>query len=228
MRQYVVEKYGDDVIKHGKVVKVYRNESRAPQSLQVHLFKEHGMETVVYADLVIGADGVKSLVRRDLFGDDESYRPTYSGQSGVGGFYNYNTTIAAVIAENKAMVFEFGIVLIGDEAHALDPTTGQGAIQALEDSQTFALLLAEVFDVERYDCSQTKWATNQVIEMYFEIRSPRVQKIIERGKKLAGSKASVGIVKEYIMYLFLWLLIKFPSLGESRSFVTFLVRADRG
>ena len=63
--------------------------------------------------------------------------------------------------------------------------------------------------------------------MYFEIRSPRVQKIVERGKKLAGSKASVGVVKEYIMYLFLWLLMRFPSLGESKSFVTHLVPADR-
>jgi hypothetical protein len=35
MRQYVVGKYGDSVIKHGKVVKVYRNESRAPRPLQV-------------------------------------------------------------------------------------------------------------------------------------------------------------------------------------------------
>lgn len=116
---------------------------------------------------------------------------------------------------------EKGIVLIGDAAHALDPTTGQGASQALEDSQTFALLLAEVFDVERYGCSQPKWAIDQAIEMYFQIRSPRVQKIVERGKQLASSKASVGIVKEYIMYFFLWLLIKFPSLGKSGGFRTY-------
>lgn len=77
MRQYVVEKYGDKVIKHGKVVRVNRNESRASQPLQVCLFSEQGMEKVDYADLVIGADGVKSVVRRDIFDDNEKYRPTY-------------------------------------------------------------------------------------------------------------------------------------------------------
>lgn len=51
---------------------------------------------------------------------------------------------------------EKAIVLIGDAAHAIDPTTGQGASQALEDPQTFALLLAELFDVERYSCPQFK------------------------------------------------------------------------
>lgn len=121
---------------------------------------------------------------------------------------------------------EKGVVLIGDAAHALDPTTGQGASQAMEDAQTLALLLAEILDVERYGCSQPKWAINQAIGMYFQIRSPRVHRIAERGRKLAGSKASVGIVKEYVTYLFLWLLMKFPSLGESEFFSTYPVRTD--
>ncbi|KAH9988584.1 FAD/NAD(P)-binding domain-containing protein [Xylariaceae sp. FL0662B] len=29
------------------------------------------------ADLVVGADGIRSTVRHDLFGDDEKYRPNY-------------------------------------------------------------------------------------------------------------------------------------------------------
>lgn len=36
----------------------------------------------------------------------DSLNPATSGQSGVGGFHN--TTIPSVIADNKAMVFEFG------------------------------------------------------------------------------------------------------------------------
>lgn len=77
LRQYVIEKYGNNVVKHGKIVKVNLNKSRAPQPLQVHLLNEQGMEKVVYAHLVIGADGVKSVVRKYLFGDDERYRSTY-------------------------------------------------------------------------------------------------------------------------------------------------------
>jgi hypothetical protein len=98
----------------------------------------------------------------------------------------------------------------------------------LENARTFALLPGEVFDVERYGCSQPKWAINQAIELYFKIRSPRVQRIIERGQKLVESKGSVGIVKEYVMYLLLWLLIKFPSLSESKSFSPYSVRTDFG
>ena len=77
MRQYVFKKYGDDVIKHGKVVKVYRDVGRMKQHLQVRLFNEQGMKTIVSADLVIGADGVRSVVRRFLFGADERSRPVY-------------------------------------------------------------------------------------------------------------------------------------------------------
>ena len=121
---------------------------------------------------------------------------------------------------------EKGIVLIGDAAHALDPTTGQGASQTMEDAQTFALLLAEVFDTERYSPTRPERATDQAIEMYYEICSPRLQKIFERREKLAGSKASVGIVQEYFMYVFLSLLMRFPSLGECKCFRTYIVWAN--
>lgn len=76
LRQYVVEKYGGDVIKQGKVVKASRNEHKAPQPLQVHVLNEQGTERIDYADLVIGADGVRSVIRKCLFGDDVKYQPT--------------------------------------------------------------------------------------------------------------------------------------------------------
>jgi 2-polyprenyl-6-methoxyphenol hydroxylase-like FAD-dependent oxidoreductase len=109
---------------------------------------------------------------------------------------------------------EKGIVLIGDAAHAMDPTTGQGASQALEDSQTFALLLAELLDAEHYGCAPDSYNIDKAIKVFHEIRAPRIDAIVRRGKKLAGKKANVGIVKEYAMYCFLWLLIKFPFFGE--------------
>lgn len=109
-----------------------------------------------------------------------------------------------------------GIVLVGDAAHAMDPTTGQGASQALEDSQTLALLLAELCKdaSERSDGTAFSDTIDQAIKIFHEIRSPRIDAIVARGKKIAGRKANVGIVAEYFMYFFLWLLNKFPAIGE--------------
>lgn len=77
LRLYVVEKYGGDVIKHRRVLKVRPNYTRNPQPLQVQLLDEQGTEKVEFADLVIGADGVKSVVQESLFGYDERYKPVY-------------------------------------------------------------------------------------------------------------------------------------------------------
>lgn len=111
---------------------------------------------------------------------------------------------------------ERGIVLVGDAAHAMDPTTGQGASQALEDSKTLAVLLAAlVKDADEAESSNTSNnAIDETIKIFHDIRSPRVNAIVARGKKLAGKKENVGVVGEYFMYCFLWFLIKVPSIGE--------------
>jgi 2-polyprenyl-6-methoxyphenol hydroxylase-like FAD-dependent oxidoreductase len=109
---------------------------------------------------------------------------------------------------------EDGIVLIGDAAHAMDPTTGQGASQALEDSQTLALLLAECLKRGEQGQHDGKQAIALTLKLFYQIRNPRIQEIVERGKKLAGSKANVGIVLEYTMYFFLWLMMRFPFIGR--------------
>ncbi|KAJ4991267.1 FAD binding domain-containing protein [Stagonosporopsis vannaccii] len=294
LRQYVLEKYGQDVVKHGKVTEVFRDKTESGRRVRVDLIDERGQKEREYADLVIGADGVKSVVRKALFGDDDQCNPTYSGQSGVGGFCK--TTIPSIVTDHKAVVFTFGgngffgyssgaptsenqlmwwstfetsalpdtkdvdprtikdalferhkhwkdpvvqeiirnaevesiyptwimpellhwgkqgIVLIGDAAHAMDPTTGQGASQALEDSQALALSLALSLNRGRQDMCPHEWSTDQAIEIFYEVRFLRVKKIVERGKRLAAKKKRGGIVAEYTMYGFLWLLMKLPFL----------------
>lgn len=106
-------------------------------------------------------------------------------------------------------------MVIGDAAHAVDPTTGQGASKALEDSQTFALLLAELLGIEYHGGAPDRFNIDKVIEAFYDIRHPRVKAIVEHGKKLAGRKANVGVVKEHFMYCIFWLEIKFLSIGES-------------
>ncbi|KAH7350480.1 hypothetical protein BKA66DRAFT_446866 [Pyrenochaeta sp. MPI-SDFR-AT-0127] len=294
--EYVKEKGGDNVVKFAKVLGIEGHEGNG--RLQVRVQVEEGREEMIEADLVIGADGVKSEVRKATISLDLSELMLVSGQSGVGGFLT--SAIPSFVTTNKAMVFGFGgngffgyssggppatqqlmwwstfetsnlpdtkvvdpaaikvallqrhkhwkdpiiqeivqkaevesiyptwtlptlphwgtrgIVLVGDAAHAMDPTTGQGASQALEDSQTLALLLAELSkEVAKDDDEATARKTiDQSIKIFHEIRSPRINAIVERGKKIAGRKANVGIVAEYFMYCFLWLLNKFPAIGE--------------
>ncbi|KAK5658316.1 hypothetical protein OQA88_2292 [Cercophora sp. LCS_1] len=253
-------------------------------------------------DLLVGADGVKSVVRRALFGEGEG-APVYTGTSGVGGFIKM--PLPDRVVDNKAMVFTFGpngffgyasgapveadnlmwwstfetdalssretleiaeikaelqkrhahwadpvvrdivsraevesiyptwvmpdlphwgedgIVLIGDAAHALSPTTGQGASQALEDSQTLSLLLAETLKTE-YAASSShesleigeRNAIAVAVKQLYNIRKPRIKEIADRGRKLDGGKKNMGVLAEYSMYWFLWLMMRLPFLGK--------------
>ena len=111
---------------------------------------------------------------------------------------------------------ETGAVLIGDAAHALQPTTGQGSSQALEDSQTLALLLAHY--LPRAEDPNDELTTADAIKLtakgLYEIRRPRVARIKARGRTLDKTKKSVNIVLEYSLYAFMWLLTNVPALGK--------------
>lgn len=112
---------------------------------------------------------------------------------------------------------QHGMVLVGDAAHAMDPTTGQGASQAMEDAETFALLLKRFFTNYGEDGVRVVGESQVVqaaIATLHHIRAPRVEKIVERGRKIAGRKGNVGIVGEYFMYGFLWLMNRFPAFGK--------------
>jgi 2-polyprenyl-6-methoxyphenol hydroxylase-like FAD-dependent oxidoreductase len=71
--QHVREKYGDNVVQDKKVLGVERS-----GKLNVWYLDDSGNKQVDEADLVIGADGVKSVVRKTLFGAQDQYQPTYT------------------------------------------------------------------------------------------------------------------------------------------------------
>lgn len=117
-----------------------------------------------------------------------------------------------------------GVVLIGDAAHALPPSSGQGASQALEDAQVFALLLRHY--VGQFGClgnddndeqasseaepiptvSAKKHAIDQAAKTYCELRKPRVKRIADRAKAMGDMKREKNFVTEWLTYFFIWLL----------------------
>lgn len=110
---------------------------------------------------------------------------------------------------------ENGMVLIGDAAHALQPTSGQGTSQALESAQTFSLLLAQY--LSRCGVSGTlsvEDAVRMSAKGLYDIRNERVTTIGKQAKKMASGKTDNGIVVEYMMYFFLWLMTNFEFVGE--------------
>lgn len=109
-----------------------------------------------------------------------------------------------------------GAVLLGDAAHTLPATSGQGAGQALEDSVVFSLLLSHYLLDDaaepNHDISDA-----QVIQLaaqgLFEIQAPRVAAIKTRSRNLYLSKKRItSVLLEYVYYLYLYILIKIPLL----------------
>lgn len=102
-----------------------------------------------------------------------------------------------------------GVVLLGDAAHALPSTSGQGTSQALEDCEAFALFLAhqlksasraEGASIEGMAQAAQRQAINVAAEQYTALRQPRVQQILEAAQKMQNSKRDMGVVGEYAMY----------------------------
>jgi 2-polyprenyl-6-methoxyphenol hydroxylase-like FAD-dependent oxidoreductase len=108
-------------------------------------------------------------------------------------------------------------VLVGDAAHALQPSSGQGACQALEDAETLALCLKRFLGAENQggiavpSTGATSSATlhaalTRALASFQEIRMPRLHKIYVQSQKMSRMKADMNVVEEYLMYLFIWMI----------------------
>ena len=113
-----------------------------------------------------------------------------------------------------------GAILLGDAAHTLQATSGQGACQALEDSMTLSLLLSHY--LRKTNPSGSDWTVKEAIELtgkgLYEIRHPRVAAIRNRARNLyVTSKPINSVVFEYLYYLFVYLFTSYQFLGEFSS-----------
>lgn len=73
--EILMKKVGHGVVRYGKVVAIERN---SDGRVMVKFMNEQGVEESDAADLVVGADGVKSVVRSALFSGDEGFKPRYT------------------------------------------------------------------------------------------------------------------------------------------------------
>ncbi|KAK5704001.1 hypothetical protein LTR97_003014 [Elasticomyces elasticus] len=262
------------------------------------------------ADLVVGADGIWSILRRIMFGvqsdaKDYQYAPHYEGLVGVGsyvpanlmqevpqgqmnivlgrnGFFGYgidrgesatskvargvcwstytldvlpedwrkldcdqaqqqlrarhqhwkNDVIRRIIKEVKIdQVWPTfttpllpswerqGCVLMGDAAHAVQPSSGQGTSMALEDAETLARLLAH------HLAEDPKIGHLLACKQYSDLRMPRLAKVHKKAQQLGSMKQDMGVVQEMVMYAFVWALAK---CGWGKSYNEYVFRYDVG
>jgi len=112
---------------------------------------------------------------------------------------------------------ESGAVLLGDAAHTLQATSGQGACQALEDSVTFCLLLSHYMEMPESlgGVLNSKDITEVVAKGLYEIQNPRVTKIKSQARNLYVTKRTItNILVEYIYYFYIYIWTNFPIIGE--------------
>ena len=93
-----------------------------------------------------------------------------------------------------------GCFLVGDAAHALQPSSGQGGSMALEDSEVLALLLGHHLDgAENLDIGT-------LMKQYCDLRIPRVSMVHKKAQETGALKHDMSLFQEMIMYFFIWLI----------------------
>jgi 2-polyprenyl-6-methoxyphenol hydroxylase-like FAD-dependent oxidoreductase len=116
-----------------------------------------------------------------------------------------------------------GLVLIGDAAHALHPSSGQGANQALEDAECFTRLLshhlkAEYSNPQDSQGETERMALDSAAKQYSNMRIPRIKKIHERSAMIGDFKKPKTFVQEMILYFLIWSMSECPPAQHLAQF----------
>jgi len=93
-----------------------------------------------------------------------------------------------------------GCFLVGDAAHALQPSSGQGGSMALEDCEVLALLLSHHLN------GLGDLDIGMLMKQYCDLRIPRVSMVHKKAQETGALKQDMSLVQEMIMYFFIWLM----------------------
>ena len=107
------------------------------------------------------------------------------------------------------------VVLLGDAAHALQTSSGQGVSQGLEDAECFARLLAGMFQTRGSREGETTTSEGnplgevlrQTASTFEALRRPRIAMIYERSQKMGRMKGQMRLVQEMLAYFFIWVFM---------------------
>jgi 2-polyprenyl-6-methoxyphenol hydroxylase-like FAD-dependent oxidoreductase len=98
----------------------------------------------------------------------------------------------------------------------MQPTSGQGTSQALEDCESFVLLLTHYLKEGYLRASATQLATEtnaraMAAKKFVDMRLPHIKAIQWRSERMGNMKKKMGIVQEMLLYLVLWMVGKSHS-----------------
>ena len=109
------------------------------------------------------------------------------------------------------------IVLVGDAAHTLPSSSGQGVSQAFEDAAALALLLcAALSKSSNIDESLDENVVKTVCSAYEQLRKPRVERMLDEALRMQSRKKKLGWWEETLMFAILWILVRVGGGSQER------------
>jgi hypothetical protein len=138
------------------------------------------------------------------------------------GFYPASTT--PPLPTYTLTTRSTSIVLIGDAAHALLPSSGQGANQALEDSESLALLLRHYYLKSHSHATSTstpaqiKATIHHALSQYTHLRLPRLRYIQTESSKLRPPNTPLNPIQEWMMYIIIFTVVKITKFTKLRGY----------
>ena len=170
--------------------------SQCAPGVQAVWWSTYALELLIPREEINKDDIIRQLQSRHSGWKDPVIQKVIKEVSGIDTIYPTWTTPDLPTWEKG------GIVLVGDAAHALQPSSGQGVSQALEDAEMLGMLLAE--NLER-KTSSVQEVIQLAAKSYCKIRMPRAKKISDYTKRLGDMKRKKGFMGEWMMYTFIWL-----------------------